>query len=1200
MSHSKYLSATEQSLLDAASDGYWILAPDSSEIYCSENFIKLIGFEGKEWPKDSIEWLSFIHPEDQENFSNIRNEIYGQNYSGHNHKFRIRDKNGTYIWLQEKGKLIKSDADNSAIVVGTINVIEEPWHSKSKILSLLSNFQSGILLEDQNRRILYVNQQFCDLFNIPAPPEALLGMDCSNAAEQSKHLFSIPEDFVSGIKNRLQEKQQVFGERLQMADGRVLLRDFIPMWDDNRYSGHFWNYVDVTRFAIDEETEVQRIISFFLSSMYDKENLEALLWDVAQNCIGQLEFVDCVIYLLDEEKKELIQKAAYGPKANKGGNSIFHQINIRLGEGIVGKAAETGQPIIISDTTLHPEYIVDDAFRFSELAVPIVFNNKVLGVIDSEHPMKHFFSYKHVQILSAVANLCAIKIKQFVEYERQQQAIEKQRRFYEDILNNMPADIAVFNKRHQYLFINPKAIGDAELRQWMIGKWDEDYFRFRNKDIALALPRRKYFSKAVETKTLVSWEEEIKTPDGTSHFQLRNFYPVIEKDGAVRTVIGYGIDITERKLIEEKVKESQQAIQQIIESSPALILVHDMEGQIVMANPACYDLYGKQEGMLEGKNLDQLIEIKEIERAFSNYLKRIATKKTIKGICRVRNKEGRLKYLLFSSHLLSQQQSLQQVISFAIDITSRVLMETDLRIAIRTAEDASRAKEIFLANMSHEIRTPMNAIVGFSKLLGKTDLNYKQSHYLSAITESAQQLLKIVNDVLDLEKILSGKFQLESVLFSITEKVILTIDTFKYRAEEKGVALIADISLPKDLRVKGDPYRLTQILNNLISNAIKFTNKGNVKISARIEAESSNEVRIRFLVQDTGVGIPQSALSSIFDPYVQLGQGESKLEGTGLGLPICQKLVELQGGRMEVESQIGTGSAFSFSLSYEKSIEKASHAAPAKIKKQLLNGLRVLVAEDVKINQLLLYHTLLQWNCKVTIVNNGFEALQALNSAVFDVVLMDIQMPVMDGLTATKAIRMNHNPAIAGMPVIAITAHALKGDVDRFLQEGFDRCITKPLDEEVLLNALDQLLPHERVTSTKHDNTTLQNGKYAPPDKPNTFDPLLQMGSNSPEIQIELLQAWLESVVPAYSLLNNAWHSLDIPAMKQILHKMRPAIRSLRNEAAIHITEQLHNELETSPRKDIAIEACLENLEKFVSEWNLECKALIEKLNNRA
>ncbi|MFZ1632693.1 MAG: ATP-binding protein [Chitinophagales bacterium] len=379
------------------------------------------------------------------------------------------------------------------------------------------------------------------------------------------------------------------------------------------------------------------------------------------------------------------------------------------------------------------------------------------------------------------------------------------------------------------------------------------------------------------------------------------------------------------------------------------------------------------------------------------------------------------------------------------------------------AEYSEKVKEQFLANMSHEIRTPMNAILGMTRLLLEKEPRTDQLKYLNSIKHASDNLLVIINDILDLSKIEAGKINLESIPFDIRNEIKSVFETMKVNADDKNLELKTDIenSIPKT--IIGDPYRLSQILLNLTGNAIKFTEKGSVTIKTTA-AMQGEKVLLTFSVIDTGIGIAKDKLDYIFDMFTQETSSTTrKFGGTGLGLAICKKLIELQGGAISVDSEAGKGSAFSFTLPFAIGKDVVDENPKAEHKQQVvakMKNLRILLAEDNEFNQMVAVDTLESAieGAQVTVAANGKIAVDMLKNNTFDIVLMDIQMPEMDGHEATKTIRSSSDPRINSMPIIAMTASVIKAEVDKCFESGMNEFVGKPFSVDELLEKMSKII----------------------------------------------------------------------------------------------------------------------------------------------
>jgi CheY-like chemotaxis protein/nitrogen-specific signal transduction histidine kinase len=486
-------------------------------------------------------------------------------------------------------------------------------------------------------------------------------------------------------------------------------------------------------------------------------------------------------------------------------------------------------------------------------------------------------------------------------------------------------------------------------------------------------------------------------------------------------------------------------------------------------------------------------------------------------------------------------------------------MEKELRFTKQLTDEIARAKESFLAHMSHEIRTPMNGILGIASLLSKTQLESQQRNYLQLIQESANNLLVIVNDILDLEKIVAGKLQLETIPFKIVDKIATIIQSFIYRAEEKELGLIFQNFIPAELVVKGDPYRLSQVLNNLLSNALKFTEIGHITITTGIRDNNEERAIVEITISDTGIGIVKERLSTIFEPFEQADATISrKYGGTGLGLAISKNMIEMQDGELLVDSEEGKGSSFTIRLPYQVSIEEEKMSeVKQEIDYKSLGPRKVLVAEDVELNQFLARHILESWDFEVVIAGNGLEAIEQLGKDAFDCILMDVQMPEMDGIEATHHIRSLPDPVKANIPIIALTANALKGDSEKYLAAGMTDYLAKPFDEERLFRVISRNLtrtvppPAPAPPTSSHDpktDITLKNhNTNMSSSNPRLYDlTMVQSVSGGDEGFIRKMVAlFIETVPQNMQDLKNALQAENWEQVGKTAHKLKSTIDSM-------------------------------------------------------
>jgi len=609
--------------------------------------------------------------------------------------------------------------------------------------------------------------------------------------------------------------------------------------------------------------------------------------------------------------------------------------------------------------------------------------------------------------------------------------------------------------------------------------------------------------------------------------------------------------------------------QAAVEDGSDIIFIVDFEGTILYHNSSVHETLGYRARNLIGKNFFDFIlpeKLDEFKIEFQKSRKKAYNQKVeFQFLC----KDGTYRFLEFNSINLKHKDKLNGLILDCRDITQR---KKDAEEMVRL----QKAKEQFLANISHEIRTPINGIAGMASLLGKEQNPKERETYLNAIKHSAENLKVIINDILDLAAIESGKLKFEKIAFNLSDLLPSLISTFKYQAEEKRIMLDYTLDEKANRILMGDPVRLNQILINLISNAVKFTHTGSILVNSSVQKEQKGKCWIELSVKDTGVGIPEEKLKTIFESFSQADESVTRrYGGTGLGLTIAKQLVELQNGKITVKSKEYVGSVFSIVIPYATSHSKSVSLAGQQKRnhqRQLASQqpVHVLLVEDNDINRLYAQSILRGWNCKTDVAENGLVAIEKLKGKYYDVVLMDIQMPVMDGYEATKAIRMMQ-PPVNAIPIVALTANATKNDIDRCREAGMNHYLAKPFTPEDLYNKLFEELRLNEESAVLPVKEKIEKPLY-------DLSYLKKVSNNNEEFIQEMVQTFIQTIPDSLDQLEDSVNKADWLRTSRLVHQIKPSltlmgIHTLKDTAVI-----LEEEFKT---EEIPSSDNIESLKKF-------------------
>ncbi len=1213
--------------------------------------------------------------------------------------------------------------------------------------SLITNLQNAVLLEDETRHIAFANQRFCDMFGLPLPAEALQGADCSNSAEQNKHLFKDPEAFVLRIEQILSKQQLVSGEILELADDRIFERDYIPIFLDQKYKGHLWSYSDITE---KKKAEVELNISqerwqFALEGAgdgvweYDLETKNVFYSRQYKKMLGyeESEFNDDQSELISRIHPDDLPMLSQTLQQYFEKNITSHQLEYRIrhksgnylwildrGMVINLKSSAKSRRVIGTHTDITERKKAEEEYKRISLVASannsgVLFTNpggritwanegfskltgysleeisgmtpielckgpltdkntidKMLNAFFSGQPfnIEILFYRKDGSSFWGRTNTQPVedrtgKVTQFfgiiddVTEERESEdrfrlALEKigdnvwEHNFItgetvfsdnethllgftkNEFNNNVdlwwqnvhPDDKSVLEENDlkyksgqqthhtlEYRMIHKsgeikwvldkgvvieKTIDDQPLK--IIGthtditsikqtekalRENEDQFRSLAENIPGILYKYEYGSDGIEGFTYISPQPEKKI--GITTEQLNDFYNILHPDERERekkiskaaraknmpyhfegrfkvpdkpviwlnisssfshvslegrsVYTGIILDITREKESELAIQLREKKYRNIIANMNLGLLEVDNQEIVQFANHSFCEMSGYKMEELVGRSASKLFVRDE-----HNELMEIKNQERKKGLSdayeiSVKNKKGESRWWLISgAPRYNDQGELVGSIGIHLDITEQKKLEHDLTGARELAESSVKAKQIFLANMSHEIRTPMNAIIGMSNQLAKTSLDKDQQFYLNIIHSAADNLLVIINDILDLSKLEAGKLNLEDIGFKPVALIDQAMQVMMHKAEEKGLALTNSFFDPKLSPVLvGDPYRLNQVLLNLFSNAIKFTDKGMVDIVCKVSSETAKEQTVEFVVKDTGIGMEESFLKNLFQKFRQEDESVTRrFGGTGLGMSICKELIEFMGGNIKVESKKGAGTTVTFSVPFKKGTpEQLPVKQVDSVNTAILAGKKILVTDDNEMNRLVATTILKYYGAILGEAQNGIEAIEKIKNEHYDIVLMDVQMPMMDGIEATTIIRDSISKTL---PVIALTALALKGDESKFRAAGMTDYLSKPFEENQLLHVVAKWLDHE---------TSILN-KEPVMEKVNTetlydLSKLHEIAKGNHSFVDKMVNMFIEQGPASVKEIQDAWEEKDLEKVNKVAHRMKSSINNM-------------------------------------------------------
>jgi PAS domain S-box-containing protein len=734
-----------------------------------------------------------------------------------------------------------------------------------------------------------------------------------------------------------------------------------------------------------------------------------------------------------------------------------------------------------------------------------------------------------------------------IELKRRLEEIKEKDQSFEKIIHEVSDIIYWVDLKGKFIFVNNFAV-------LITGYSEKELLRMKFSDLVISpdiSTLTEFYEDQYLNKTSATYFEfQIRTKKGEEIWLGQNVQLATHHLSG-NAFLGIARDISTRKELHISLVRSNSRYQSILENLNLGVLEVNNRDEIVQVNSSFCKMTGYSVEELIGTNPINILADESSKKIMSSVAKKRENGESSVYEIKIKSKSGKEVWILISGGpLYNEDGKVEGTIGLHLNVTERKKMEFNLKEAKDIAEDSSRAKALFLANMSHDIRTPLNAIIGLTELLQKTKLDKKQYQYLQTVSYSANGLLDLVSNILDFSKIESGNIILENNVICLDKEICLLLEPFKLQAASKNVNFFYQGKFDENQHFYLDKTRLFQILSNLISNAIKFTHTGSVSLEINSLHIDQNKEELEFIITDTGIGVSKNDQSQIFEEFVQADhKTEKNYGGTGLGLSISKKIVEALGGRLIMDSKFGKGTTLSFTATFEQS---ESPKVPKRISRSInWASLKILLAEDNNINQLVAKETIEQWGCKLIVVNNGSEAIDTIKKVHIDLILMDIRMPKMGGIEATKIIRGELNSKI---PIIAMTANAVKGDEQNYLSIGMNGYVSKPFTEAILKETISRSLNSYEIAY--FDLNLLEE----------------QFGANSETIN-KLITIFIDESEKCFELIND---TDDIGKLKQYVHKHKPSLHYFTSNNI----KTIINEIENSNGK-----VFLTKLQKLLKIW---------------
>jgi len=1099
-------------LLENSSGGLWDWSQEQSDIFTDFQSFLL-------FPEARNQKGASVFADDLERVKTELRQFLLSQQSTFSCKYRVLSQEGEIHWTQLRGKVFARDSKgNPTRLMGSHEDISE----RELAAQFIKNGHETLLVTDPDFQILKANSRFLQLSGLNW--ERLRGSDLRSLLSAQN-----AADLITEMQQGLKEKGFWSGDVWhQRPDGSEFLLDLnmrLQLTPDHRVEQITAIGYDITQ-SRQTENELLSQNQFQSLLMEFSQSYVGLTPEIAhQEIVASLaklgEFLDLdrvyiVEYDFENQRCSIAAewyRAELAPQQEKMQNIALKTCHDWL------QAHQNGEPFEI----LNPQTCKENTWTHALepeglqylMTLPLMQGDQCLGFIGL-HALRPKIGFpvsvkNNLKIFSQILSNARIHLNK-------SQALQNKERFLSDLIENMGAVMYRKDVQGRYLMVNRKWEEVTQLsRETALGKTDLELF-----PAASAQGFTKTDQQVLQSDQLIEAEEFLESAGKLRYFISIKF-PSHDLQGQVNGITGVSTEITDRKRAEEELRKFKTISDQAIHGH----VISDLEGKMIYANDYFAKIHGFHSEELQEQLLSYFLSPSQ-EQKFKLRMAQLQADGFFPPteVEQIR-KDGSVFPMLMSGSLIKDEkgQALFAAIT-AIDISELKRLE-EIQLKAQRAEEANQAKSAFLANMSHEIRTPMNAILGFSQLLSEQNTDPRWQRYLNAINSSGQSLLRIINDILDLSKIEAGKIelQLQPTQISLLCQELKTLLSLSF--EQKGLRFQIELPphCPEWLELDG--LRLRQVLLNLLGNALKFTKQGQVTLQISYAPQSDETGELSLSVSDTGIGIAPEQQNQIFEAFEQLSQAT----GTGLGLTISRSLVQLMGGELLLESTLGKGSTFRMVLPHIQvcaaPVSTALNQRP--LQPQNFQPATLLLADDIETNLLLLEEMLHPYPFTLYTARNGSEACELAQKYLPDLVLMDIKMPVMDGIEALHKLRQNEQTA--SLPIIALTAFSLQNEQENLLKIGFNAYLRKPINQAELL----QSLAHFLKTHSEDPTLPEQNQR-------------LELDSHFSKAQAQVLRLKLETLwLPRCEQLQNSVivdelehfisefsEELQLPPMKQI------------------------------------------------------------------